>query len=187
MELFIRPAGPADAEEIAQVQAATWRSTYSRLLSPESLARVESAWNARHWRKSLERIDDKVVTLVLEGAAAGITGFCVGGRRRGVRDPTLRDYEGEVYLLYLLRSVQNRGNGARMMAAMARVLLARGMKSALVWALATNQPAIGFYQQLSGSILTRCRKPFFGESVDEIALGWRDISVLVRMARKQEG
>jgi GNAT superfamily N-acetyltransferase len=187
MELFVRPAGPVDAEEIAQVQKVTWKATYSRLLPADSLARVQQSWNAAHWRKSLERADDRVVTLVMDGQRSGIVGFCVGGRRRGLRDPLLRAYDGEIYLLYLLRSVQGRGNGARMMTAMARVLLARGMNSALVWALATNQPAIGFYQHLSGSILTRCRRPFFGDSVDEIALGWRDISVLARQSRYQPG
>jgi len=53
------------------------------------------------------------------------------------------------------------------------------MSSALVWALATNRGAIGFYEHLGGQVLLRARKPFFGEPVEEIALGWRDIDALI--------
>jgi ribosomal protein S18 acetylase RimI-like enzyme len=187
MDLFIRPAGPADAEEIARVQTITWRATYGRLLSMQALDRVERSWDVAHWRRSLERTDDKSVTLVLDGPRTGIVGFCVAGPRRGKNDPILRSFQAEIYLLYLIPSVQKRGHGKRLMSAMARVLRARGVKSTLVWALATNQSAIGFYQCLSGSILMRCQKPFFGEPVNEIALGWRDIDVLARLPRNQSG
>jgi ribosomal protein S18 acetylase RimI-like enzyme len=181
MEIFIRPAGPADAEDIARVQRISWAATYAKQLSPESLARVETAWDARHWRRSLERVDDRVISLVLEGADEGIIGFGVAGPRRGGKDPILRAYDGEFYLLYLLPQFQRRGHGVRLMVAMARVLRARGTETALVWALASNRPAIGFYQHLSGSILMQARKPFFGESVNEIALGWRDLRILSSM------
>ena len=93
----------------------------------------------------------------------------------------LQAHDGEFYLLYLLPNYQRRGHGVRLMAAMARVLRARGMDSALVWALATNRAAVGFYQHLSGSILMQARKPFFGETVNEIALGWRDLKGLANM------
>jgi ribosomal protein S18 acetylase RimI-like enzyme len=178
MEIFIRPAGPADAEEIARVQAISWRATYARQLSAESLARVETAWDARHWRHGLERVDDRAITLVLEARETGIVGFGVAGRRRGGRDPALRPYEGEIYLLYLLPGFQGYGLGAKLIAALARVLAARGVKSALVWALASNRPAIGFYEHLGGAFLVRARKPFFGQPVEEVALGWQDIETL---------
>jgi GNAT superfamily N-acetyltransferase len=181
MEIFIRPAGPADAEDIARVQRISWAATYSRQLSPESIARVETAWDARHWRHALERIDDRIVTLVLEGPREGVIGFGVAGPRRGGRDAILRAYDGEIQLLYLLPAYQRQGHGVRLMAAMARVLRARGIESALVWALATNRSAVGFYQHLGGSILMQARKPFFGEAVNEIALGWRDLRGLANM------
>jgi ribosomal protein S18 acetylase RimI-like enzyme len=178
MDIFIRPAGPADAEDIARVQHISWAATYARQLTPESLARVETAWDARHWRHSLERTDDRVVSLVLEGPEDGTVGFGVAGPRRGGRDPVLRTYDGEIYLLYLLPRYQRRGHGVQLMTAMARVLRARGMDSALVWALSTNRGAVGFYQHLGASILMQARKAFFGQTVNEIALGWRDLKVL---------
>jgi len=187
MEIFIRPAGPADAEEIARVQAISWRATYARQLSAESLARVETSWDARHWRHGLERVDDRAITLVLEAREVGMVGFGVAGRRRVGRDPALHAYEGEVYLLYLLPGFQGYGLGTKLMVALARVLKARGLNSALVWALATNRAAIGFYEHLGGEILLRARKPFFGEPVEEIALGWRDIETLTGVEPRSRG
>jgi ribosomal protein S18 acetylase RimI-like enzyme len=182
MEPFVRPAGPADAEEIAEVQRISWQNTYAQMLSPASLARAEAAWGKIHWQRSLERTDERAVSLIIESRDTGLIGFCVGGPRRGGRDALLRSFAGEIYLLYLLPDHQGRGHGVRLMGAMARVMTARGMDSALVWALAENRRAVGFYQHLDGAILTQSRRPFFGEPVDEIALGWRDLSRLSGMS-----
>jgi GNAT superfamily N-acetyltransferase len=184
MELFVRPAGPADAEELAEVQGIAWQATYRGLLSPSSLMRAQAAWDARHWRGSLERTAPKGFALVLEGREAGIVGFGVAGPRRGSREPLLRDYDGEIYLLYLLPDFQGHGHGVRLMGAMARVLKARGIGAALVWALAANDRAVGFYRHLSGTMLLESRMPFFGETVAEIAFGWRDITSLTELSWK---
>jgi ribosomal protein S18 acetylase RimI-like enzyme len=182
MELFILPAGGADAEEIAAVQRMSWQATYAKQLSPLSLARAEAAWDVHHWRDTLERPVGRSFTLALTGPG-GIVGFGTAGRRRGRTHPLLVGYDAEIYMLYLLPRYQGQGHGKRLMAAMARTLKARGSKSALVWALATNSPAIAFYQHLAGSILADRRQPFFGEAVDEIALGWRDLDILAGMPR----
>jgi ribosomal protein S18 acetylase RimI-like enzyme len=184
MELFIRPAGPADAEEIAEVQRVSWHAAYAGMLRPESLASVARVWDAGHWRASLERTDDRIIPLVLDGRATGVAGFGIAGRRRGRRDPRLGELEGEIYLLYLLPAIQRQGHGARLTAALARVLLARGMNSALVWALAANDSAIAFYRRMGGAIVAEARKPFFGEMVDEVALGWPDLETLIGASRK---
>ena len=183
MDFFIRPAGPADAEAIAEVQRVSWQVAYRNLLSPESLARVATAWDSVHWRNALEQVDDRTFNLVLDSRATGVAGFGVAGSRRRSRDPALSAFDGEIYLLYLMPGVQRRGHGAAMMRALARVLQARGKQSVLVWALTANRPAIAFYRRLSGSIMAQTRRPFFGETVTETALGWRDISVLAGMSR----
>ena len=41
------------------------------------------------------------------------------------------------------------------MADMARALLAEGMRSASLWVMSGNAPAIGFYARLGGRVLTR--------------------------------
>jgi hypothetical protein len=61
------------------------------------------------------------------------------------------------------------------------------VNSAVVWALADNDGAVGFYQHLSGAIVTQCRKPFFGQTVNEIAFGWRDIGILANLTPRLRG
>jgi hypothetical protein len=89
MELFILPAGAADAEEIAAVQRMSWQATYAKQLSPISLARAEAAWDVHHWRDSLERGDARSFTLALTGPA-GIVGFGTAGRARPDASPAGR-------------------------------------------------------------------------------------------------
>ncbi len=187
MEFFIRPAGPADAEAIAEVQRASWQAAYRDLLTAESLARVATAWDAVHWRYALERVDDPIINLVLDSRGTGVAGFGVAGPRRRTRDQLLAAFDSEIYLLYLMPGIQRRGHGAALMGAMARVLKARGKKSALVWALTGNRPAIAFYRRLSGAIMAQTKRPFFGETVTETALGWSDIGVLAGMSRNLKG
>jgi ribosomal protein S18 acetylase RimI-like enzyme len=182
MELFILPAGPVDAEAVAHVQRKSWAATYAKQLSPMSLARAEAAWDAPHWRHSLERIDGRSFTLVLANQR-GIAGFGTAGRRRGRPDPLVGKYDSEIYMLYLLPRFQGQGHGGRLMTALASALKARGSKSALVWALASNRPAIGFYEHLGGTVLTDRKQPFFGDTVNETALGWPDIDILAAMPR----
>jgi ribosomal protein S18 acetylase RimI-like enzyme len=183
MDLFIRPAGPADAEAVAEVQRISWQATYARLLSAASLARVETAWDANHWRQSLERIDSAGVCLVMDGEATRVVGFGVAGPKRGKRDPLLDDFGGEFYLLYLLPMFQNQGHGVRLMSAMAKVLRARNLNSAVVWALAGNRSAIDFYEHLGGAQVLQCRKLFFGEWIDEVALVWPTLKDLAGVSR----
>lgn len=183
MELFIRPAGPADAEEIAEVQRLSWNAAYDGMLSAGSLATVSKVWDAAHWRRALERTDDRAVTLVLDGRATGVAGFGVAGPRRG-RRASLTGFDGEIYLLYLAPGIQRQGQGARLVAGLARVLMARGIGSAVVWALARNRPAIDFYRRIGGRLLAEARRPFFNETVDEVALGWTDLETLIAAARR---
>ena len=184
MELFIRPAGPADAEAIAEVQRISWQEAYTGILRPESLDSVARSWDAGHWRASLERTDNRTIPLVLDSRQTGVAGFGVAGPRRGRRDSRLAELAGEIYLLYLLPGIQREGHGTALTAALARVLLARGMSSALVWALAANQSAIAFYRRMGGMVVAEARKPFFGEMVDEVALGWPDLETLIGISRK---
>jgi ribosomal protein S18 acetylase RimI-like enzyme len=182
MELFILPAGPADAEQVARVQRLSWQAAYARQLSPMSLARAEAAWGAAHWREVLERVDSRSFTLVLSNAR-GVAGFGMAGRRRGRPGGPLAAYDSEIYMLYLLPRFQGQGHGGRLMTALASTLKARGAKSTLVWALASNRPAIDFYQHLGGAVLTDRVQPFFGDTVNETALVWPDIDILAAMPR----
>jgi ribosomal protein S18 acetylase RimI-like enzyme len=57
---------------------------------------------------------------------------------------------GEIYELYLAPEYQGIGLGRRLFSAACSDLARRGLAPVLVWVLADNQPARGFYERLGG-------------------------------------
>ncbi|HEU0240607.1 MAG TPA: GNAT family N-acetyltransferase [Micromonosporaceae bacterium] len=51
---FVRPARPGDAEQIARIQLATWRTAYRRLLPRHVLADLDAGWMAAQWREAID-------------------------------------------------------------------------------------------------------------------------------------
>ena len=174
LEHAIRPAGPADAEAIARVQELSWRTTYAGLLPAEVIGRVGAAWGPAHWVSRLQRLNSGDFTLVLDHEQRGVAGFCEAGPCRG----RVRPYAAEFYRLYLLKDVQGQGHGTWLMASAARVLLARGFESGIVWALATNRAACRFYSKIGAKQVDRRWQTLFGVRVPEAAFAWPDLADL---------
>ena len=128
MPVYIRPAGPADAKAIVAVQGESWRATYAALLPSDTLDRVDQLWDAQHWIRTLERVDQRLYTLVLDSHRARIVGFGVAGLKRPQPNSPFAPYDGQIYQIYLRPSFQGKGLGAALMGAMARVLIANGIE-----------------------------------------------------------
>lgn len=183
MNPIIRPAGPADAEDIAAVQQAAWAETYDGILPETVIQRVGALWGIGHWKRVLSQVDRAAITLVIEDDDAGPIGFAVCGPQRGEVD----GFDAEIYALYLLAPAQRQGLGTRMMGAMARLLRARGFSSLLVWALAANAGARHFYQALGGTPIGPRLARLFGEDMAEAGYGWDDMATLASLGLEQEG
>ena len=178
LEYAIRPAGPADAEAIARVQESSWRTTYADLLPAEVIGRVGMAWGADHWAQRLRRLNSGDFTLVLDHDERGVLGFCEAGPTRG----RARPYASEFYRLYLVKDVQGQGHGTALMSAAARVLLARGLESGLVWALATNKRACRFYTRMGAEPYDRRWQTLFGIRWPEAGFAWSDLTTLAGLS-----
>jgi GNAT superfamily N-acetyltransferase len=178
LEYAIRPAGPADAEAIARVQDLSWRTTYAGLLPAETIGRVGAAWGPAHWMGRLQKLNSGDFTLVLDHEERGVVGFCEAGPCRG----RLRRYDAEFYRLYLIKSVQGQGYGRWLMASAARVLLARGLESGVVWALATNRAACRFYAGIGGKQVDRRWQTLFGIRLPEASYAWSDLNDLAGLS-----
>ena len=90
------------------------------------------------------------------------------GRNRLAASP----YLGEIFELYLAPEYQGLGFGRRLFTAARRDLDARALKGLLVWALADNDRACGFYTRLGG-IKVREMDEAFGTVVrTRHAFGW---------------
>src|SRR5579864_6946505 len=84
-----------------------------------------------------------------------------------------RGYDGELYAIYLLHSVQRQRLGTTLVQHFVRELRARGFGSMAVWVLAAN-PFRKFYEALGGKVMAEQQIERGGQSFTEIAYGWQD-------------
>lgn len=169
-QFVVFPAGPADAEALARVHVASWRETYRGLLPDAYLARMSEPSHARRFARALLHPGPDDVTLAAADRA-GIVGYAQAGPSRRKRTG-----EAEVATLYLLRTAQGRGLGARLLTETARALAARGALSLMVSVLRDNVAARGFYEHLGGEAEPARLEPGPGGAMlQEVAYLWSDI------------
>jgi hypothetical protein len=77
--------------------------------------------------------------------------------------------------MYLLEGVQRQGLGTLLIRRFVRELRSRGFGSMAVWVLARN-PSRRFYEALGARLITQKQIERGGESYEEIAYGWSDLS-----------
>lgn len=168
------PAGPADAEALADVHVTSWRETYKGLLPDAYLARMSVPAHARRFAHQLLHPGPDDVTLAAADRT-GIVGYAQGGpSRRGAPG------EAEVATLYLLRAVQRQGLGGRLLRGAARALAAHGARSLVISVLRDNLAARGFYEHLGGEAEPpRQERGPGGGLLFEVAYRWGDIADLL--------
>jgi Acetyltransferases len=172
LQHVIFPAGPDDAQALAQVHVTSWRETYQGLLPDSYLKRMSVPGHARRFRSGLLQPSRHEVTL----AAAdrdGIVGYAAGGPSRAKRPG-----EAEITTLYVLRSAQGYGLGRRLVCGMARVFAANGASSLMISVLRDNIAARGFYEHLGGRGEPPRREPGPGGVTYEVSYRWPDIRAL---------
>jgi len=167
---MVRDATAEDAEAIARVHATSWRETYAGLLPEPVIANVAYERTLPRWRERLPATRPQAI-LVWDQPVAG---FAYCGPERDGDTP----HRGEVYAIYLLAAGQGSGGGRRLMAESARRLAASGLTSMLVWVLAANHRARGFYEHLGGVYLRERPLGWPGTDALEVAYGWADTTAL---------
>ena len=169
----IRAATVADARGIAEVHVASWRESYAGIVPDEYLAALAVEERERRWVSGLDDPDNPSFVYVAEDESRRIVGFASGGPRHD-GDAV---YAGELYAIYLLRVWQGQGVGRRLVAAVARTLAERDMRSMLLWVFAEN-PARRFYEALGGQYLAEQQFELGGRMLTEVGYGWLNTSAL---------
>ena len=94
-----------------------------------------------------------------------IGGYASYGRNRV---PVL-PYQGELFELYLAPEFQGLGFGRRLFKSARQDLAEHGYQNMIVWALADNERALGFYERMGGRVVRRAPERFGTEVRDRIA------------------
>jgi len=167
----IREAKPEDAEAIARVHLASWKTTYPGLIPQNYIDGLRVEDGIARWKERLGTPDDALVFVAQD--AAGVFGFAAGG----AMVHTVEGFDGELGAIYLLARHQRRGAGRALVRAVAEALQARAFRSMVVWALREN-PACGFYERLGGVKVGEQPITIGGVALPEVAYGWREIGQL---------
>jgi GNAT superfamily N-acetyltransferase len=170
----IRPAGAADAEPIAEVQARTWQAAYLGMLPHEILIGFGRAQGAPFWRRVLTQVGGGDAVLVAEFAGE-VVGFVSSGPIR----ERIPGYSGEFYALYVLPEAQGCGIGTALIAHAGRAMVRQRWLGAAVWVLEDNQFGRRFYEGLDGLPLgvakTLAYRGTNYPAIREIVYGWPDL------------
>ena len=174
----IRRARPGDADAMARVHLAAWRSTYAGILPETYLAGLSAERESLDYERGIlqRRGGHAGFVAIADGqeiAGGGVVGFITGGMSRR---PAIA--EGEVETLYLLDDFHDRGIGRRLMRAMASHLASLGAESAFAWVLEDN-PSRWFYARLGAKLAAREEMVFAGQKTAQLAYAWTPIHTLL--------
>lgn len=159
-----RRARPEDAADVAAIHDAAWRGAYRGLIPGADLEKMISRRGPRWWQSALGR-GSRVLVLTFGDDVAGYANF---GRNRARSLP----FEGEIYELYLKPEYQGLGFGRRLFRDARKELANAGFEGLAIWALADNDPAVGFYRALGGQAVARSSETFGGRTLEKVAFGW---------------
>jgi ribosomal protein S18 acetylase RimI-like enzyme len=162
--ITIRRARSDDAIEIANVHDAAWRDAYRGIIPGRELERMIARRGSRWWRSAIKR-GSRISVLEFDESVGG---YCSYGRNRVPSLP----FQGEIFELYLAPEFQGLGFGRRLFQAACADLADYGYGSVVVWALADNERALGFYERLGGKIVSQARERFGNEVRERVALGF---------------
>jgi GNAT superfamily N-acetyltransferase len=159
-----RQATPSDANAIADIHDAAWRSTYQGLIPHLYLERMIARRGPLWWERQIRR-GSKISLLVFDGVPQG---YAAWGEARG----SWPWPAGEIFELYVAPIFQGIGLGKRLFAAAKEELKQAGYDRLVVWALKDNEHACVFYDALGGVELTTVPERFGGVSLPRVAFAW---------------
>lgn len=139
----------ADAEVVAALHTASWRSAYRGVFTADWLDVHAGADRTAHWARRFATLAGREAGLVAEDGE-GIAAFAYLIADAEPSRGTLLDN------LHVQPDRRGGGLGASLMGASARLAIARSWPSGLhLWVFEANAMARGFYERLGGEIVER--------------------------------
>jgi uncharacterized cupin superfamily protein/GNAT superfamily N-acetyltransferase len=168
-QVYIRCATLGDAQHIAEIQVATWKSAYAGLVEESYLAAMSVSERTKMWSEVLSAMQERSHVFVATGADSLPIGFISSGKARG------EDAAGaEIYAFYLLPEFHGKGFGQTLLYRSLARLQADGFYNAKVEVL-QDCSAHRFYKR-SGAGLVEIKSTAIGEKHYPLAvLEWSQL------------
>jgi ribosomal protein S18 acetylase RimI-like enzyme len=159
----VEPARADDAQAVAQIHVDAWRAAYAGILSDDYLAALSVEQRAAMWRDAIARQQPELLVARRDG---GIDGWISIGPSR---DEGAAADIGEVWAFYVAPARWSTGVGRDLWQRARERLIERGFASAMLWVIAANPRAIGFYERAGFSVEPASAKHFTlgGREVEE--------------------
>lgn len=145
----VRPAQPADADELGRIQAVTWRQAYDAILPPDALEAMSPEVAADAWRQAITAppSDGHVVLTAYETSKAdtNVVGFAAlapaADDESEVTAPT-----AELATILVEARWGRRGHGARLLSAAVAHARERGADHLIAWVLGGDKATESFLE-----------------------------------------
>jgi ribosomal protein S18 acetylase RimI-like enzyme len=148
---FVRAARVSDAEGLARVQVASWRSAFDGLVPDAVIAELTSeeavGQFAEQWQESISSPPTsrhRVHVAVEKPGAPEILGFAAAGP--ATDEDLWPATDGELYELHVAPSVVGEGHDERLLHAVADTFAEDGFSTGYTWALAGDEARVGFLE-----------------------------------------
>lgn len=160
----IRFAEQKDATALASVHEAAWRGAYAGIIPHGCLNAIIGRRHFDWWIRAIQ-----------SGAGILVVDYCgetVGYATMGRNRTEALAVSGEIYELYLKPAYQGVGFGRRLFSASQKLLRERDLAPHVVWALADNELATGFYERMGGMPFAEGEECFSDKRLRKIAYTW---------------
>ena len=163
----IRPATVADADVIAALHAASWRSAYRGIFKEGTLGPSLDGERRAHWRGKLGAMIPTDTVLI-----AGDVGFIAVWAQGDA------GFGAYIDNLHVRPERRSGGLGRRLLGEAMRRVSKRGERGAYLWVFDDNVRAIDFYRRLGGEIIEGGFDEIDGAQVAHSRIAWRDTARL---------
>ncbi|CEJ80644.1 hypothetical protein VHEMI00815 [[Torrubiella] hemipterigena] len=170
MSIEIRKATVDDAADVARIHIHSWQETYRGMMPQAYLDSLDLERRITNWTMHLQNPDAFEVNIATVGGKA--YGIAAAGK---CRDKDL-DYQGEIFLIYVLQEAKGKGLGRMLMRAMKETMLRQGIHNAALWVLDVN-PARRFYEHMGAKQLQSKEVELAGTTLVEVAYGFDNFDV----------
>jgi len=146
-EVSVRPASTADAAEIGRLQNETWQLAYRQLLPAEVLAGLDADRFAASWRAAIAQPPSTSHHVLVAEEGGHQVGFAAFGPDAD-QQPDDPDPEHTAAISALLVEPRwgRRGHGSRLLAAVADIARADGVRRLVAWVPVGDTASLEFYR-----------------------------------------
>lgn len=164
--MIIRPVEKADLDTVAKIKVETWNNSYKGIVDNIYLEKMNYKKTANKWLKNFN--NENFIVAVADDQ---IMGFCRYGNRIDEID-RFKDYDGEIYAIYIDKRFQRQGIGNKMVEYACNELKKQNKNKILIWCLKDNLNARKFYERINGKVLGFKNSNIGGKEYNEIAYGY---------------